>query len=212
MPSIQKYKENGPLTSRNSNFFEVKTIQRAYNFIVYFDVSGDSNLNDLPSFLCTGVEIPEYSFKKEYVHYGPFMKSFPVLDHNGFEFTMKLEEDEHGTVKGLIQSLVRKQMTQSGYYNNYSSTTIPQIVASVYTCDAWNAYKVHFLNCFYMKSSTANYAWNSSEKIEYDITFNCDHYYVQVQEQVPPSKVDEVIKTNKVKSKLNNQREGHTKE
>lgn len=207
----QQYDDNGPLTNRVNNFFEFKTIQRAYNFIVYFDESGCYELENLPSFLCTGVEIPEYSFKKEYVHYGPFMKSFPILDHNGFEFTMKFEEDEYSSVKGLIQDLTHKQIKQNGYYKPYKSTVIPQIVASVYTHDAWNAYKVHFVNCYFLKASTANYAWSSSDKIEYDITFNCDHYYIQVQEQVPQSNVKEDFDKGVVGRKLDTKRKNHLK-
>ena len=175
----------GPLTERQNSFFRNKTVQRAYDFIVYFGESGNSEVSNLKSYMCTGIEMPEYSFKKEYMYYGPFVKSFPILDHNGFEFTLKLEEDEYGSVKTLIQYLTNKNIKKSGYYNTYKDTVIPQIVASVYRNDAVNIYKNHFRNCFFLRSSTVNYTWNSSEKIEYDLTFNCDHFFTQWNEQIP---------------------------
>jgi len=173
------FDDNGPLTNRILNFFTNKTIQRQYNFLVYFDESiGGDVFGKLGAFHCTGVELPEYSFKKEYIYYGNFMKSFPILDHNGFEFTMKFEEDEDSTIRSFIQKLIRRQIGSGGYYKSYKETVLDQIVISVYTADAWNSFKIYMKNCYFLKASTANYAYSSSDKIEYDITFNCDHYVI----------------------------------
>jgi hypothetical protein len=201
----------GPLTERQNSFFRFKEIQRSYNFIVYFDETKDDIVSNLPSFMCTGIEMPEYSFKKEYMYYGPFVKSFPILDHNGFEFSLKLEEDNEGNVKNLINYLVNKNIKKDGYYNTYKDTVLNQIVASVYTHDGWNVYKNHFRNCFFLRSSTVNYTWNSSEKIEYDLTFNCDHFFTQWNEQVPNEHIQEVIKWSDVGATINKHRAQHDK-
>lgn len=176
------FDDQGPLTDRIKNFFENKTIQRAYNFLVYFDESiagGVENVfSDLRAFHCTSVEIPEYSFEKEYIYYGPFVKSFPIYKHNGFEFTMKLEEDEGCTIKSFIQSLIKRQIGNDGYYKSYTNTVLNQIVISVFQHDAYNSFKIYMKNCYFLKASTTNYAYESANKIEYDVTFNCDHYVV----------------------------------
>lgn len=175
--------DGGPLTDRVSKFFQFKTIQRSYNFLVYFDESGsfdfdNTGISDLMAYHATAIDIPDYSFKKEYVSFGPFSKAFPILEHNGFEFNIKFEEDELGTVKELINNLTRKNIDENGYYNSYKASTLSRIVASVYTQDAWNVYKVYFKNCFFLKASQAQYSFDSNNKIEYDITFNCDHYEI----------------------------------
>lgn len=177
------FDDGGPLTNRIGNFFTNKTIQRQYNFLVYFDESLEGEkptgvFSKLGAFHCTGVELPEYSFKKEYIYYGNFVKSFPILDHNGFEFTMKFEEDEDSTIRSFIQKLIRRQIGSDGYYKSYKETVLERIVISVYTPDGWNSFKIYMKNCYFLKASTANYAYSSSDKIEYDITFNCDHYVV----------------------------------
>lgn len=190
MANIEKFlSDGGPLTNRISKFYEYKTIQRSYNFLIYFDESGsggfDGTFGDLLAYHASSIDIPDYGFKKEYVNYGNFSKAFPILEHNGFEFTIKMEEDELGTVKELIHKLVHKNINDEGYYQSYKNTTIKNIVASVYTQDSWNVYKIFFKNCFYLKASTAQYSFSNNDKIEYDVTFNCDHYEILPHLAIP---------------------------
>lgn len=174
---------NEPLTNRTHSFYTHKEIQRSYNYIVYFSKSVmrtlfPSNFSDEHKDLyATSVELPAgYDFKKEYYNVGPFIKSFPVLDHNGFEFTIKMEEDDQGTVKRLIELLNERIISGNGYYNSYSNMVIDAIIISVFRPDGMNVYTARFKNCYLLKSSVPNYSYNSSEKIEYDLTFNADHF------------------------------------
>jgi hypothetical protein len=89
------YANDGPLTSKTENFYLHKTIQREYCFVVYFE---DSQINGqtleqlgLRSFHAVSVEIPDYAFEKKESYFGPFVRTTPVLNHNGFEFTIKME-------------------------------------------------------------------------------------------------------------------------
>lgn len=170
--------DQGSLTTRTANFFEQKSIQRSYNFMVYFDESGiDTGLfNDLHAFHAISVELPNYGFKREEMNYGPFFKKFPVLDHDGFEFTIKFEEDDEGRVKNMIHKLVRRNIRSDGYLKPYSETVIPNIVVSTYRPDGKNVNKTYFKNCFYMKSSTPSFSYEDGKQIFYDVTFNADHY------------------------------------
>lgn len=171
--------DRGPLTDRTRRFFMYKTIQKSYNFCVMFDESvGLPEGTSLASFHATSVEIPDYSFEKESVKIGPFIKTFPVLKHEGFSFNIKFEEDDSGRIKSLINSLIRKNISSGGYYNSYLETVINRIVVDVFGGDGTNVYKVTFHNCYYLKASTPTYTFNSNEKIEYDIEFNCDHYEI----------------------------------
>lgn len=168
--------DGGSLTNRTSNFYVRKEIQRSYNFMVYFDES-DSVFRGMESFHAISVELPNYGFRKEDAIIGPFTKTFPVLDHNGFEFTMKLEEDDNGSVNNLIQKLIRKNIDEDGFLRHYTQTVLDNIVVTVYQSDADNVRKVKFKNCYFMKASTAQYSYEDSKQITYDLTFNADHYY-----------------------------------
>lgn len=175
--------EKEPLTNRVHSFYTHKEIQRSYNYIVYFSKSFmrrlfPSNFTDEQRDLyATSVELPAgYDFKKEYYTIGSFIKSFPVMDHNGFEFTIKMEEDDQGTVKKIIEKLNQQIINSNGYYNTYSDMKIPEIQISVFRPDGLNVYKAKFKNCYLLKSSVPTYSYNTSDKIEYDLTFNADHF------------------------------------
>lgn len=169
----------GDVTNRNNGFFSQKTIQRAYDFVVYFDLSNIGNNGSmaseyqLESYHATSVELPDYTFDKAKYNAGPFVKTFPVLNHDGFEFTIKFEEDAFGSIKQMIQKLVRLNINENGYHVN---NRIQNIEVGVYGYNASSNYRISFKDCYFLKASTATYSYGSNEKIEYDITFNADHF------------------------------------
>jgi len=175
--------DNGPVTQTTRSFYQTKSIQRTYNYHIYFENSSLSNLIDNNAwnfnnshYYATSIEVPNYEFKDEEYRIGSFVKTFPVLEHHGFAFTIKFEEDDQGTIQSLIDKLTRKNIKSSGYYNTYANTVIDQIQVSVFRPNGTNIYKRNFFNCYFLKSSTPTYSYNNSEKIEYDITFKADHF------------------------------------
>lgn len=180
------FEKIGPLTTRTNEFYDKKSIQRAFNFLVYFnesEIDYKGSMGDrygLRSYHAVSVELPDYSFNKIETFAGPFVRTTPVLSHNGFEFTIKFEEDEKGTIKQLIHNLVRLNIDDKGYHHN---KVISNIDVAVFTPDGGNraigghSYRVSFKDCYFLKASPATYDYSSNEKITYDITFNADHYY-----------------------------------
>lgn len=168
--------DNGPLTNRTSKFFMYKTIQRSYDFLVMFDEESWFDNLGFSTFHATSITIPDYQFEREKYEIGPFVKTFPVLNHEGMTFDMTLEEDDSGRVKNLIHCLVRNNIKSSGYYNTFSNTIIDNIVVDVYRPDGTNIYKLQYKNCYFLDSSTPTYSFNTNEKIEYTLKFNCSHY------------------------------------
>lgn len=174
-----------PLTTRTHTFYNRKEIQRSYNYIVYFSDLYDLGLfpsdmteDGLVDVYATSVELPAgYDFKKEYFNAGPFMKSFPVLEHNGFEFTIKCTEDDRGTIRSLIEGLNRRIITENGYYKSYDNMVISEIRVSIFRPDGLNINNVFFENCYLLKSSVPTFSYTTSDKIEYEITFNADHFH-----------------------------------
>jgi len=171
--------DGGSLTSRTANFYIRKDIQRSFNFMVYFDESDSTAkvFDGLYAYHAVSVELPNYSFKKEDKQVGPFVKSFPILDHNGFEFTIRFEEDSDGIVNKLIRKLVERNIDKDGFNKRYKETVIDHIVVSVYQADGTNVRKVYFKNCYYLKASTATFSYEEGKQIFYDITFNADHFH-----------------------------------
>lgn len=170
---------HGPVTNATRTFYTRKNIQRSYNFLVRFESSHtlDERLRlGLKEFHAISVELPNYDFKKEEYRVGSFIKSFPVLDHNGFEFTMTFEEDDQGTISNMIDVLTRKNINSDGYYKKYSDTVIDNIRIDVTRNDGVLVYAAIFENCFLLKASTAKYDYSSNESIKYEITFNADHF------------------------------------
>lgn len=182
MNLFNENRSQGPVTNATRSFFTRKTIQRSYNFLVRFDLSNTLQYQErfyswpLSEFHAVSVELPNYEFKKESYQIGSFVKSFPVLDHNGFEFTMKFEEDDVGTISNLIDNLTRLIIKPNGYYNSIAESVIDNIIVSVHRSDGVNVCTYVFNNCFFMKASTPTYSYDNNEKIVYDITFNADHF------------------------------------
>lgn len=169
-------KSQGPTTAATRSFFTRKTIQRSYNFMVRFDLCSDGFIREeVFEHHAVSVELPNYDFKKEEYRIGPFVKNFPVLDHNGFEFTIKFEEDDIGTISTLIDKLTRRNIKSTGYYNDLAHTVIDNIVVVVSRDDGVRVCSYTFKNCFMLKASTATYSYDVNEKIVYDITLNADH-------------------------------------
>lgn len=171
----------GPVTFGTSRFYSKKTIQRSYDYQVRFDKSGSFSRNSsgkpLEFYHAVSIELPTYEFKKEEYKIGNFVKTFPVLDHNGFEFTIIFEEDDIGTISSLIDFLTHRIIDSNGYYRTHNSTTINELWVSVHRSDGVNVYEYVFEDVYFLKASTATYSYNTSEKIEYSITFNADHFY-----------------------------------
>lgn len=170
----------GPVTFGTSRFYSKKTIQRTYDYLVRFDKSGSFSGNHsgkpLEFYHAVSIELPTYEFKKEEYKIGNFIKTFPVLDHNGFEFSIIFEEDDIGTISTLIEFLQSRIINGDGYYRSNRSTVIDNLWVGVHRSDGVNVYEYVFENVYFLKASTVTYSYNTSEKVEYTITFNADHF------------------------------------
>lgn len=195
--------DEGALTNRTREFYMYKTIQRAYNFMVMFDESWTSTVllgpelgneslaitaeatdygmatwQDMSSYHAVSVDIPDYQFQKEQFKVGPFVNTFPVLNHEGFNFSIKMEEDFQGRVKSLIMGLTSNIIDRDGYYHPFTRSVIPNINVDIFQQDGTNVWKIRFLNCYFLKAEGGTYDYSSNDKITYTLEFNCDHYEI----------------------------------
>jgi len=120
------------------------------------------------------VEVPNYNFKREIVKYGPIIRSFPVIDYEGFDFNIDFEEDDHGTIGNFINWNQRRIITQDGLYNAPEYTKIDRIIVEAENMKGDTVAVYTFHNCFFMKANPIMYDYSSSNNVKYQCTFSTD--------------------------------------
>jgi hypothetical protein len=120
------------------------------------------------------VNIPTYNFKKEKMMYGQVPRTFPVLDFEGFDLEIELEEDEQGTVEYFINWNQRNIITKEGYYNAPNDAKIKAFVLEVQDKKGFPVIYYTFHGLFFLQASPVNYTYNGNESIKRTVTFGCD--------------------------------------
>ena len=135
------------------NFYKNKTIMRSYQFEVLVDSLykiinnpyyakfksyTSSFLHNLPadgfalnSNLVKSINIPEFSFGKEGVKYGPTQKSTPTMNFDGYEIQLELEEDDKGTVKQFIEHCKSRNINADGIFWPTNFAELPTLKVRV---------------------------------------------------------------------------------
>ncbi len=166
-------------------FYKDKSVVASYNFsvTVIHDDSGNSTylpnrekIPELKNYHILGLQLPQWEFKKEVMYYGPYVRTFPVLNSDGFEFTMTLEEDDKGTVSSFINYLQRKIIKPNGTYVAPKRNRINQIYFSCNDMSGSEIFHVSMDKCYYLKASNPEFSYGNNDSIKYDITFNCDFH------------------------------------
>ena len=147
----------------------------------------------IKEWMVASCELPFYDFNKEYSNYSKAsgaINTFPQLNHDGFEFTIKFEEDNHGTIQSLIHHFSNRIIDSDGYYRPKKQRIIGdasnggifelRIERNERNRGAWakTFTTVTFFEAYFLKSSTASFSYDATDKVTYDITFNCDYYRV----------------------------------
>ena len=133
-------------TQEFSHFYKNKTILKSFLFDVDFPSMYRNNNEDLykkfrkytEEFsyrldpLCVkNVSIPDLGFQKENRKVGPTVKSTPVLNFDGYEIKLDLEEDAYGNVRKFIEHCKSRNIHKSGLYWPADFAEIPEMIVSV---------------------------------------------------------------------------------
>jgi len=164
-----------------------KSIQKQYRFFVTFFPNLFlarqrpqifNEIGPMPlirSFHIQAISIPQYAFKKETQYYGSAPRSFPILQHDGFEVKIDFEEDDKGTIGFFISWLQRLAIEPTyGYHTPPDFVKIPMI-AVVTENDIGApiaAYTLH--DAFYLNASGPDLDYAANGSVKYSITFNVD--------------------------------------
>ena len=170
-----------PINVDNSvvNSFETYT----KSFLLPSDIDSQTGIFNLKPWHVKNVTIPDFNFKKDgLVKYGPFAKSIPVMDFDGFELKIDLEEDSSGTVKRLIQWCQARNIHKTGTHWPPELSKLPYIEINIISekpksdtedniIGKFRFEEIHFLN-----ASEASFSYSESSAINYSLTFNSNYY------------------------------------
>lgn len=182
------------------NFYKNKTIMRSYQFEVLVDSLykvinnsyyprfksyTSSFLHNLPadgftlnSNLVKSINIPEFTFSKEGVKYGPTQKSTPTMSFDGYEIQLELEEDDKGTVKQFIEHCKSRNVNADGIFWPTNFAELPSLKVrvldgSVTGTDLSRAIlEVEFSDLIFLSSSEASFNYSEASAISYTVTFS----------------------------------------
>ena len=185
-------------TQEFSHFYKNKTILKSFLFDVDFpdgiyqdkapgnpdlyrkfkDYTSEFSFRLDP--LCIkNVSIPDLSFQKENRKIGPTVKSTPVLNFDGYEIKLDLEEDAYGNVRKFIEHCKSRNIHSSGLYWPANFAEIPEIVVSVN--DGTNPgrttnclMKIKFKNIIFLSASEITFDYSTSTAINYSLTFSAN--------------------------------------
>lgn len=158
-----------------NDIYNTKSIQKVWKFILTFQGISEVDLQAFHVLKCT---LPiNYGWKVEPVKIGPYVYGVPVMDFNGFNINVTLEEDDKGTITSLIYLLQKKIMSvnSSGNFNgNYSpqsSNRIFGIGVDIYDDLGEKVFGVLYKDAFFLEASTINLDYDATDSMKYDITF-----------------------------------------
>ena len=157
-----------------------KSIQKAYRytFTIFpnlFSKNATSGIPLIRSWHVKSIKIPQYSFSKDQQMYGPVPRSFPIMDHKGFEVSINFEEDDKGTIGYLINYLSRLPInSQTGNYRAPNQVKIP-LMGVVTENDIGSPIGVYtFHDSFYLNADGPDLDYSSGNAVGYTITFHTD--------------------------------------
>ena len=164
--------------------FSGKSIQRSYNFYVTFwdnplkRIRGENlKLGPMPilrSYHVQSVTIPHYKFDRKVMLYGQVPRTFPLLNFEGFELSMVLEEDELGSIAYFIQWLQRTIINRDGLYNAPLDSKVAFISVEIQDKNGIPVVYYIFHDCYFLNVSDITYDYATNESIKYNLTFGCD--------------------------------------
>lgn len=165
-------------------FYKKKSIQKSYNFRVFFNDTNTKTaiLDPIPlteQYHVTKITLPHWDFKKEVMYYGPYPRSFPVLTSDGFELTITFEEDDSGTISKLINWLQRRIISNKqgriGLYESPGPMKSLSIIIQILDDTGREVSKYEYKGCYFLKASDISLDYSSNESVKIDITFGTDN-------------------------------------
>lgn len=182
---------DGSFSQGLQSFYSKKSVLPSWKFLVTINTDDDiqqtgenagntispkikSAFSNIDYHHVVDVTIPFYKFSMESVKYGPVAKTFPKLDHNGFNITITFEDDSNGNVLDLIHQLQKTIVDDDGFYKRLNLNKIGNINIQLYnhyglTVGEWIAHGAYYTG---VNDLTLSYANNDT--VKFGLNFGCD--------------------------------------
>jgi len=160
-----------------------KSIQRSYSFYATFldyPFNKKGNRKEtgpmpvISPYHFLSVTLPTYKFDKEVLMYGQVPATFPVLNHEGFEVDVELEEDEFGTIEFFISWCQRSIIDSKGYYIAPLQNRIGHLVVEITDPNGLPVVYYTFKDIYYLRATDPTYQYDTNDSIKRTITFGVD--------------------------------------
>ncbi|MFW6377454.1 MAG: hypothetical protein ACOCZ5_02295, partial [bacterium] len=155
-----------------------KSIQRNwqfYGFFLFSPFKAVGRQKEFPPviqpFHLLDVTIPVYEFEKKIMWYGQVPRTFPVLNFQGFNVDVTLEEDEQGTVEYFINWNQRNIIDRDGYYNPPNKVKFRAFTVEVQDKMGIPVVYYIFHDLYFLSANAASYTYTGNESIKRTITF-----------------------------------------
>lgn len=162
------------------DFYNNKSIQKSNRFRVSFvadnsrNPTTDSPFPSIKDFHVLNVSIQDWEFKKEVLKIGPFSRTFPILDGDGFEFSVTFEEDADRSIIKMIDWLQRKILVSDGLYNSPKKSCIPGVQIEILTDEGELLAVFLYTNVYIMRVNNVTLEYTNNDSVKYEIIFGSD--------------------------------------
>ncbi len=182
-----------------------KTIQRAYNFFVTIENSdiikggifgkfagsirekinfpAFRKIPTIESYHVQRVTVPQHTFKKEVMMYGPAPRTFPVYSSEGLFVRIEFEEDANGTIQNFIHWCQERVMDQDGLYRSPGLSKIDRITVDIMDASGDVVMIYRFFDCYLQDAIPITYDYSANNSILHTITFGVDFFEIEFNKE-----------------------------
>jgi len=139
---------------------------------------------EIDQFLVVNVTLPNWAFEKETISQGIFKQSFPVLKHEGFEFSILFEDDAYGTMSRFVRWCQTRIVDGNGLYYPKQFSNIGTIIIESYNEKNDVIYRYHFPDSYFLRSTPLTFDYSQPAGQKFSITFGSDHNDFYINQSV----------------------------
>ncbi len=120
------------------------------------------------------ITIPTYNFRKEVMMYGQVPRAFPVLEFDGLQIQMTLEEDEFGTIAYFMTWLQKTIINSDGTYRAPNDSYFGYLIVEVQDKNGLPVAYYSFKDLYYITSDNITYDYSNGDSIKYNLTLGAN--------------------------------------
>lgn len=156
------------LKDTNRNYLRDKTTGKGTEFF-------SDSFTKIP-WIVQNITLPTWNFKKEVVPSGIISYSFPVLEVEGFEFTVLYSGETHNaTVQKFVNWCQRKIIDEKGFYRIKDESVIGDVIVQLINRKGDPSCEYVYRNVYYLRQTEITMDYAQDGTLPISVTFGCDN-------------------------------------